>query len=261
MTCDVVDIWLIRSDLPAPVLADLSAVLDDAERSRADGFGHALHRRRFIAVHGAARVIIGQHLGVPPARIRWRRGPHGKPEVAAPPEPASPPAAGSPFADTPARAGVHISLSHSGELAALAITGWRRVGVDVQQFPAGGYAVRVAQRFYSPAEARYIATAGPAAQLSRFVALWARKEACVKVTGGRLMEGMKLPVGESGRVVVRDPGGPLPGPYLVRNLRVPRGFRAAVALEGADPYQVSQHIWPPPNPGPPPGMLPIGDRG
>jgi 4'-phosphopantetheinyl transferase len=239
VTSCLVDIWLIWSDVPTSVITGLAAVLDDTERTRADALTVALHRRRFTVAHGAARLIIGRSLGVPPEQIRWHHGPHGKPEVAGTPDPAQP-------ADLSGTwAGLHVSLSHSGDLAMLAVTRRRRVGVDVQQFPAGGYAARVAERFFPPAEARFVAGAGPAGQVSRFVGLWARKEACVKVTGGRLMQGMKLPVsGAGGRLVVRDPGGALPGPYLVQDVPVPPGFRAAVALEGARPYRVSRHSWP-----------------
>jgi 4'-phosphopantetheinyl transferase len=114
VTGDQVDIWLIRSDVPAGVLGDLAAVLDDAERGRAEALITAPHRRRFIATHGAVRLIIGQRLGVPPGQIRWRHGPHGKPELATAGDPAE------------ARDDVHISLSHSGRLAMLAVTRHRR---------------------------------------------------------------------------------------------------------------------------------------
>jgi 4'-phosphopantetheinyl transferase len=232
MNRDLVDVWLIWSDPPGHTLADLSAVLDDAERRRAEALAVDAHRRRFTAAHGAARLIIGHYLGLPPEQVRWRHGPHGKPEV----DEASGGAA--------ARAGARISLSHSGDLAMLAVTRGRRVGVDVQQFPAGGYAVRMAERYYPPAEARFVAAGPPAERVRRFVALWTRKEACVKVTGGRLMQGMKLPVCGHRRVLVHDPGGPLPGPYLVRDLPAPPGFSAAVALDGAETYRVSRHVWP-----------------
>lgn len=232
MTGDIVDVWLIRTDLPAPVLADLETLLDATERQRADATLLPDYRRRFIAAHGAIRVIIGHHLGAPPAQLSWRHGPHGKPELAG------------------AWTGVQVSLSHSGELAALALTSRRRVGVDLQQLPADLDATRMSARFYPPAEARFVTVAsGPAGQVNRFIRLWTRKEACVKVVGGRLLPGLKLSVGGTGRVVVRDPGGPLPGgplpgSYLVRDVPVPQGFYAAVAMEGTLPYRVTRHWWP-----------------
>ena len=102
-------------------------------------------------------------------------------------------------------------------------------------FPRRTHAVRVAERFYPPAKARFVAEAGPAGQVSRFTRLWARKEECVKVTGGRLLQGLRLPVGDDGAAVVHDPGGP--GPHLVQNVTGPRRFSTAVAAEGTAPLR------------------------
>ena len=228
MTGDVADFWLIETDVPDEVVASLERLLDEDERRRAGDFGRAAERRRFVAAHGAARIIIGRRLGAPPAQLAWRHGPHGKPELAGP------------------WTGAQMSLSHSGALAALAITSTRRIGVDIERLRAGVDVSRMSTRFYPPAEARYVlAATGPAEQATRFIRLWTRKEACVKVTGGRLIPGLLLPAAGPGQVLVSDPGGPLPGPYLVRDVPVPDdGFCAAVALEGAHPYQVTSHRWP-----------------
>lgn len=233
---DAVRVWLIPSDLPVPVLGDLETVLDEGERRRADAFAHPVDRRRFVAAHGAARLILARLLLAPVEEIRWRHGPHGKPEL------------------TGAGAGLHTSLSHSGDLAALAIARGRRVGVDVQRLGSMLDAVRLSARYYPEGEARFVAAArSVAGQVDRFVRLWARKEACVKATGGRLAQGLKLPVRGSGRsggaarsaaeILVHDPDGPLPGPYLVRDVPAPPGFRACVALEGAEGYRVSRRRW------------------
>jgi 4'-phosphopantetheinyl transferase len=227
-TADTVRIWLIRSDVGPDTLAGLACLLDDDERDRAAAFGIGLHRRRFTAFHGAARVILGELLGLPPGQLRWRHGGHGKPELANAP------------------AGERVSLSHSAGLAALAVARHRRVGVDVQELAAALDPVRMAERFFPATEARFVRAGGKAAQLGRFTSLWARKEACVKVTGGRLMQGMKLPVQGTGSLAVHDPGGGLPGPCLVRDVPAPPGFRAAVALEGTGPFRVRQHRWPAP---------------
>jgi 4'-phosphopantetheinyl transferase len=227
VTSDVVQIWLIRSDVPATLLADLAKVLDEDEQRRARLLLADRDRCRFTAAHGAVRVILGDHLGVPPGQVRWTHGPHGKPELAG------------------ACAGTQVSLSHSAGLAALAVTRRRRVGVDLQRLEENIDPGHMATRYYPAAEARFVASAsGRAAQLSRFVRLWARKEACVKVPGGHLMQGMMLPTRGRSPLIVSDPDGALPGPYLVRDVRAPPGFRAAVAVEGTLPYRVTRHWWP-----------------
>ena len=179
-TSDIVQVWLIRTDLPAALLADLETLLDDDERQRSGALQLASHRHRFIAAHGAVRVIVG-----------------------------------------------------------------RSVGVDIQQLPAELDVARMAARFYPPQEARHVtATSEPSAQVDRFIRLWTRKEACVKVAGGRLFPALKLPVSGSGPIVVRDPDGPPPGLYLVRDVPAPRGFYASVAMAGALPYRVTRRWWP-----------------
>lgn len=219
MTGDVVEVWLIRTDLPGHVLADLLPLLDDGERERARALAYSDSRRRFIAAHGAFRVILGRHLGVPPASLRWHLGPHGKPELAMP--------------------GPRVSFSHSGDLAALAVAPGRRVGVDIQQLLPRLDVTRMAARFYPRQEAEYVASAaGPARQVARFTRLWARKEAYVKVAGGRLLPGLEQVIPPSGVVV---DGGPPGGPCLVRDVRAPRGYRAAVAAEGTRAYDVISH--------------------
>lgn len=222
MTGDVVEVWLIRTDLPQRMLDDLLSLLDDDERERARALAHPESRRRFIAAHGAFRVILGRHLGVPPASLRWRLGPHGKPELAMP--------------------GPRVSFSHSGELAALATAPARRVGVDIQQLLPRLDVARMAARFYPPQEAEFVASGiEPARQVDRFTRLWVRKEAFVKVAGGRLLPGLEQVIPRDGVVggsVTSGCGGLPGGPCLVRDIRAPRGYRAAVAAEGTRAYDV-----------------------
>ncbi len=225
MTAHTIDIWLIRTDLPDPVVAELETLLDETERGRARALVHLVNHRRFIAAHGAVRVVLGDRLCTPPTSLRWRYGPQGKPEIAG--------------------TDIQVSLTHSGDLAALAIAGHRRVGVDVQEVLAGLTAARMAERYYSPAEARFVmAGGGPAAQADRFTRLWARKEACLKVTGGRLLPGLAQAVLGTGLA-----DGYQAAAALIRDLRVPRGFRGAVAAEGSAPYRITRRWWPADLPG------------
>jgi 4'-phosphopantetheinyl transferase len=172
------------------------------------------------------RVILGRHLNVPAESLRWRRGPHGKPALAG--------------------SGPQVSLSKSGSLAALAIAAERRVGVDIQRLLAGLDVTRMARRFYPPEEARFVSAAAETAeQVERFTRLWARKEACVKVSGGRLLPGLRLTVLPAGPADTASAlgtdlaGSPVNG-YQVRDLRVPRGYRAAVAAEGTGLFSITR---------------------
>jgi 4'-phosphopantetheinyl transferase len=217
VTPDIVEVWLIRSDLPDPVLADLETLLDDTERQRAGALLDLADRGRFVAAHGAARLLIGRRLGVPPALLSWRYGPHGKPELA------------------PPWTGAHVSLSRSGGLAALAMTDERRVGIDLQRLLPGVDVTRMAQRFYPPGEARFVVAGRTEAdRMSRFVRLWTIKEASVKVDGGRLVPGLRRPADGTDHLT----------PCLIRDVPAPPGCYAAVALAGVAPYRVVRLWWP-----------------
>lgn len=197
--------WLVRSPLPDAALARLAGLLDARERARAATLD-PVGRRRFVAAHGAARVLIGERVGGRPEAVRWEFGPHGKPEVD----------------------GVRVSLSHSGDLAAVALTPARPVGVDVQRHTPGLDTHAMAARYFPADEARLVTGAAV------FATLWARKEACVKATGGRLTQGLALPVAAG--PVVR-------GAYHVVDVPVPEGFAGAVALHGPEPLRVSTAWW------------------
>lgn len=206
----------------AAALFDMAALLDSDERSRVAALLCPNDRRRFVAVHGAVRVIVGRHLDAPPEQIRWRLGPHGKPELSG------------------RWTGVQVNVSCSEDLALLAVTDRRPVGVDVQARPARLDAIRISARFFPATEARFIAAGDPGEQADRFTTLWARKEACVKAAGGRLTQGLPMPVhGPGSGIVVRC--GEIP--FLVRDLPVPAGFRAAVALAGIPEFRTMQHSW------------------
>jgi 4'-phosphopantetheinyl transferase len=230
-----VHIWFVRTDLPAPSVARLRAVLDPDEQRRAGEILAPAGSRRYVVAHGAYRLILGRYLDLPPADIRWRRGPNGKPELA----------------DLDRT--VQVNLSHSGDLAVIALTGDRPVGVDIERGPSVAAATGMSHRYYLPAEAEYVTAApDPDEQVSRFVRLWTRKEACIKAAGGRLFEGLRLPVAGTATpagIVVSDHGGALPGPYRVRDLPAPQGFRAAVALDGHGPYRIATGWWRLPNEG------------
>jgi len=213
-----VHVWLIPADPPGDAAAAIrAAALDEDERRRAAAIRVDRFRSRFVSAHGAARLILAAHLGIAPTDIVWRRGPHGKPSLVG--------------------QSAQANLSHSDEWVLLAATTAGPVGVDVQRVDERVDVLRLAERYFPPAEAAHVAAAGRHAErAARFFALWTRKEACLKASGGRLIEGMRVPV--LGTDHVHDPDGSLPGPYVVRDLPAPTGFHAAVAVEGAESFTV-----------------------
>lgn len=226
---DVATVWLIRTDLPPDLLGHLESVLDEPERDRANRLTGERDRCRFIAVHGAVRIILARRAGLRPQDLAWRFGPNGKPEL----DPRG----------APGRSPVQLNYSESGGAAMLAYADDRAVGVDVQKIPEPQIAARIAERFYQPADIRFVTTARPDLVADRFARLWSRKEACVKAHGGRLTQSLRLHV-RAASGIVQDPSGALPGVCRLRDLAAPQGFRAAIALIGDAPYRIERHEWP-----------------
>ncbi|MEV7597964.1 4'-phosphopantetheinyl transferase superfamily protein [Kitasatospora sp. NPDC089797] len=225
----------------------MEALLDPDERARARSALRPGLRRRFVLAHAGTRILLGARLGRPPEQLRFRRGRWGKPAVVD-------------------ASGLHFSLSHSGELALLAVAP-RPVGVDVELVRSGRDVDRLSRRFFPCPERELVARGGRPA----FARLWTRKEACVKASGGRLTEGLALPVAHTaaqatvhappptgavpeGTVPVGPlPDGPLPdgpaGPWRVADLPLPgepEPYAGAVALLGDGAFAVSWPAWPEP---------------
>jgi hypothetical protein len=74
-----------------------------------------LHVWRLAPSPAALRLVLAVYLGEEPERIRLERGEHGKPRLAGD------------------RARLEFNLSHSGELALVAVSGEHAVGVDVER--------------------------------------------------------------------------------------------------------------------------------
>lgn len=146
--------WRVDLDAPDVDLGPLSA----DERARAARFLRDEPRRRWQAGRGALRTVLGGYLGIAPAAVELRLGHRGKPALADP------------------DASLRFNLSHSDELALIALARGREVGIDVE---------RIGERPPS------------------FYAEWARREALGKCFGGGLAE---PPPSHSARVVPLDLG-------------------------------------------------------
>jgi 4'-phosphopantetheinyl transferase len=224
---DLVELWYIPLTGNDAQLDELAATLDEAETARANRFRWAEHRRRYVLAHGAVRAILGRRLGVRPVQVPWIAGPNGKPALDG--------------------GGDEVNLSHSGDLAFLAVSR-RPVGVDVEQVRPEIETTALARHF-SPQEAEALESMPDELRVSAFTAMWTRKEALVKARGGRLGQGLGIEIGHD--AVVRLPGDrcvhrvrdlptlALPGNLPMKNRR----FQAAVALAGAGPYEIRLHPW------------------
>lgn len=157
-------------------------------------------RRRWIAARAALRTILARHLDANPDDVPLRLGPHGKPELDLDPAP------------------LHFNLSHSGDLAVIALSAEREVGIDVERIVPDRRFAELARIGLAQESAEAVSVAPPKDRARLFYAAWTRREAIVKCLGVGL-------------------GGPLPPKpeVTVASLDVDPGYAAALALAGERP--------------------------
>jgi 4'-phosphopantetheinyl transferase len=209
-----VDIWHVGLDVDVGTAERVAAVLDRHERQRADRFRDALAARRYVMAHGAARTVLGGYLGLGAHLVDWSAGQHGKPTFDG------------------RWSHWQWSLSRSGGHALLAVRLTEPVGVDIEAVGDRTQAVALAIRFLHEGEAAAVAAqANPAEARLLYHRLLSRKEACVKCSGGRLLDGLRIRVLSPGTV---SGTGPMAADrWRLRDLPAPPGFVAALATVGA----------------------------
>jgi 4'-phosphopantetheinyl transferase len=144
------------------------------ERERARRFHFERDQRRYIVRRGLLRTFLATYLGAEPARLQFRYGPFGKPELA---QPWSPKA-------------LHFNLSDCGEVALYAFLRGTEVGVDIEQLRLLPDAEQISRRFFSAPENAVFRTVSDAQKEEAFFNCWTRKEAYIKAIG----EGLSRPL-------------------------------------------------------------------
>ncbi|MGF1630368.1 MAG: 4'-phosphopantetheinyl transferase family protein [Kiloniellaceae bacterium] len=202
-------------------------LLSSDEAARAARFRRDRDRQRFTKGRATMRRILASYLGANPAALGFAYGAAGKPELDG----------------LQADGGLRFNLSHSEDLALLAVTRGRHLGVDLECIRAARDLSAIARRFFAPAEAAALAGFAPPLYEQAFFAIWARKEALLKAFGA----GLSLPL--HGFCVSADPREPAQlvstafRPAEARrwslmdvSLEPPmQRFRAALAIEGPLP--------------------------
>ena len=170
-----VHVWRVALD-DEHAAAAYWPLLSEDEQARARRFYKPVHRDRYVIAHGALRRILASYAGEPEHALRFITGPHGKPALATRPR------------------GGHLefNLSHSDELALVAVARGGAVGVDLERWSEETEHLELAERFFSPAERE--ALQGLSTQrdqlVAGFFAAWSRKEAYLKATGFGISRGL-----------------------------------------------------------------------
>jgi 4'-phosphopantetheinyl transferase len=171
-----VRVWIVELDAGVPPGGDVDsiepgqelAILSDEERARAARFVRARDRRRFARCRAALRQILGAMLGEPADSLRFRSFAKGKPELDRGLGRVEP---------------LRFNVSHSDNLALIAVSHGCEVGVDLERLRPISEAERIVASFFTAAEQEAFAAIDEQARDVAFLRGWTRKEAVLKGLG------------------------------------------------------------------------------
>lgn len=154
-------------DDPA-LLAAYDALLTPVERARNRRFVFARHRHQDLVTRALVRTVLSTYCpSVEPQAWQFESNPYGRPEISAP----------------LVRPGLRFNLSHTDGLVVCLVADSHEIGVDVENLTRGSDTVEIAERYFSPDEARTLRTWPVEQQPDRFFDYWTLKEAYIKARG------------------------------------------------------------------------------
>ena len=224
------ELWIVPLRLPPALATRCLEILDETERARASRLREGPVRTAWVAAHAALRALLGAALGCPPASVRWRPGPQGKPLL-----------------DPTHGAGLHFNLSHAEGVALVALHRDAPVGVDIEAL--GGVAARAPdlRALLSGPERAAIAGLPPPDQPLATYRCWVRKEALLKAAGcGISLEGLgaiSVSCARPARLLAADHPAIRASRWSLRALESPGRWTAAVAVAGPLPKAIPVRAW------------------
>lgn len=202
--------------LPAEV-----SLLDAEELGRFHRFRFDSDRARFAIAHANLRRILSAYLGRANDDLRFLSNQFGKPELA-----------GESSANT-----IRFNLSHSRNIALLALSLGIEVGVDVEELRP--IEPETAKHSFSPAELSALGTLQGEEWLQGFYRCWTRKEAILKGEGVGLnvpLDGFDVSLlpGKLAELLQTRSSARLHHRWILHDLRPAERAAAALAVASAE---------------------------
>lgn len=208
-----VHVWMIRASAYYNDDPRATALLSADERQRATKFRFEKDRRLYIAAHAGLRAVLAGYLRVVEDEIHLVTGLHGKPLLA-----------------HPGGSGLEFNLSHSHEVALIAVARNKAVGVDVEFVKRDFAFQEVAGRFFTEKEVVALRALPQALQIEAFFKCWSSKEAFLKAkaTGlsGKLDEVQISTQDGFVKIEANVPG------WSLLELEKAHGYEAALVIQG-----------------------------
>jgi len=218
-----VHVWRISLALGESVVHRFREFLSPDEIRLADRFRLEKDRRCFTIARGALRQILCLYLKIKPESVLFSYAGNGKPELV----------------DCINQLNLRFNLSHSKNLALVAIAQGFRVGIDVEFVDRQRATEEIADRFFSACEVKTLRALDYAQRLEAFFDYWTRKEAYLKAFGRELLTSLSSFEVECSPEIQAAPSrvdnrlDEVAG-WSMYEVAVGNRYRAAVAVEGSD---------------------------
>ncbi|MGL5742502.1 MAG: 4'-phosphopantetheinyl transferase family protein [Legionella sp.] len=155
-----IDLWQFSL---AHEIPNAYPLLSSDEKTRAERFYFSRHKRRFSTARATLRIILARYLTIAPEHLEFIYSNHGKPEVVN-------------------SVKLQFNLSHTEDLALLAVGKGFPMGVDVEQYSARPYEW-IAKSLFSAQEYEDFIQVPPSLKPAIFFHVWSQKEAFIKACG------------------------------------------------------------------------------
>jgi 4'-phosphopantetheinyl transferase len=169
LTLNSGELHLWRIELDAPTDTPVNLLTPD-ELERADRMLDPQGQQHFIRARSALRAILGKYLNQPPGELAFGYGEHGKPFI------------------QDLATDLHFNLSHSHELALLAVTRQAEVGIDLERLQARPNLQAIAHRLFDVTIQQELAQLEGDALTEAFYRHWTAHEATIKTLGSGIFQ-------------------------------------------------------------------------
>lgn len=179
-----IDIWQFALHTE---FSEAQTILTPQEIARANRFYFAHHRRRFIIARATMRLILARYLDIIPHQLTFKENTYGKPEL-------------------PDLSAIQFNISHSGDLALLAVGCTTPLGIDLEFFSGRPY-TGIANNMFSITENQSLNNITPSLKPLTFFHIWSQKEALIKACGLGLSyptQSFDVPIQHSSNSIVKD---------------------------------------------------------
>jgi 4'-phosphopantetheinyl transferase len=218
-------VWRVRLDLPGAFREKMLDALAAGEREEASRFVRPEDRVRWMVARASLRTVLAKYIAADPRELRIEAGASGKPRLAG-------------VSDS----SIRFNISHSDNLALVAVSRGHEVGIDVERVRDVRRLKAILDDFFSGPEQAYVLTREGEERTRAFFLLWSRREAAAKAAGVGLFEALArftLPLRDAdtqGFSVELSP--PLPAgrstAWWMRDFAPAPGFSGALCVEAVN---------------------------